>query len=309
MKSKDQHLLEEAYIKVTKRVHETGMYFAEAKESLPSISDEDFKTLYDILDRWSTDIGLVTSQEMATVKQFQSMFEYSGLMHRVLWLTPYEELTLEKIKQIKAKEDVAKYKRLHSEYSWSKSLANVKEFAASFLEGEIDFSEFEDPKIKQLITVFCKQTTTGFDVEMFYKSYNTRFGVTEPPVDAISRSANIREIIAPIDSSFTAKPAVTFEDVEGVINRSGKPLKGAKEYVEPHLRPIVYNVTGQYGKGALWVDLSTGKKYKGKTNTDVVYFAFLNERHPGQWMISKPPFYEYKDFKDFTYQPGDKVLE
>jgi len=288
-----------------------AQHYNESVRSSSFINDEDFKVLYDILDRWSTNIEFVTSQEMATVKQFQSMFEYSGPMYRVLWLTPYKELTLKEIKQINAKEDVTAYKRLHSEYSWSKSFANVKEFAAEFLEDDIDFSEFKDTKIKQLITVFCKQTATGFDIEKFYKAYNKKFRVTIPKIDAISRSANIKEIITPIDPSFTAKPAVTFDNIEGVINRSGKPLQGSKSYIEPHLRPIVYNVTGQYGKGKeLWVDIATGKKYKGSPTIDNVIFAFVDEEHhPGRWMIGSGPSSEYRDYKDFKYQPGDKVLE
>ena len=49
-------------------------FFAEATTSL---TDEDYKRLYDILDRWSIDVRSVSSEEMSLVRRFQSFFSYS----------------------------------------------------------------------------------------------------------------------------------------------------------------------------------------------------------------------------------------
>ena len=286
-------------------------FFAEATTSL---TDEDYKQLYYILDRWSVDVRSVSSEEMSLVRQSQSFFSYTGLMHRVVWLTPHKELEQKEINQINTKQDIMSYERLHSEHSWSKSLQKVKVFAHEFLENDFQFSDFEDKDIQQLIAVFCKQNGTGFDIQKFYKAYNKKFGITSPPVDAISKSAEIQEIVAPIDeASFEAKPVKMIFDQPGVINRSGKPVVGGggPKYVEPHLRPKVYNASGDYRKGkTLWVDLSTGKKYKGDPTFYTAEIMAIYPFAPGKWTSQgDDAITQYYDFKDFKYQPGDKVIE
>ena len=283
-------------------------FFAEA---ITSLTDEDYKQLYDILDRWSVDVRSVSSEEMSLVRQFQSFFSYTGLMHRVVWLTPHKELEQKEINQINTKQDIMSYERLHSEHSWSKSLQKVKVFAHEFLENDFQFSDFEDKDIQQLIAVFCKQSGTGFDIQKFYKAYNKKFGITSPPVDAISKSAEIQEVVAPIDeASFEAKPVKMIFDQPGVVNRSGKPVVGGggPKYVEPDQRPKVCNASGDdswTGK-KLWVDIATGKKYKGNPTDNTVEFVFPYE---GRWMGGTNIERIYYSFRDFKYQPGDKVIE
>ncbi len=280
-----------------------------------SITDKECKQLYDILNKWSVDISDVSSKEMSFVRQFQHLFSYTGLMHRVLWLTPYKELEQKEINQINTKQDIMSYERLHAEHSWSKSLQKVKTFAHEFLQSDFQFSDAEDKEIQQLITVLCKQNGTGFDIQTFYKAYNKRFGITSPPPDAISKSADIQEILAPIDdASFEAKPAKMIFDQPGAINRSGKPVVGGggPKYIEPHLRPKVYYANGDYRKGKpLWVDISTGKKYKGEPTFDTAEIMSIYPFAPGTWTgavgnIGPERFYNFKDFK---YQPGDPVAD
>ena len=283
-------------------------FFAEATTSL---ADEDYKRLYDILDRWSVDVRSVSSEEMSLVRQFQSFFSYTGLMHRVLWLTPHKELEQKEIDQINTKQDIMSYERLHSEHSWSKSLQKVKTFAHEFLESDFQFSDAEDKDVQQLITVLCKQNGTGFDIQKFYKAFNKKFSITSPPPDAISKSADIQEILAPInDESFEAKPVKMIFDQPGVINRSGKPVVGGggPKYIEPHLRPKVYNASGDdsWNGKKLWVDIATGKKYKGNPTDNIVEFVFP---YGGRWMGGTNLERKYYSFRDFKYQPGDKVID
>jgi hypothetical protein len=184
------------------------------------LTDEQFNTLYDIVNRWSSGVEQVKTEEMSVIKQYQPLFEYKGNMHRVIWLTPYKELSKQEINKLDVKQSLSQYKHLHTEFSWGKSLEKIKNFAYDYLS-EMFFEELEDQKIQQLITVLCKQRGTGFDIQKFLNAYNNHFKKTDYNPNPIGSAAEIEEVIAPFfTETLAAKVVKNIDDIPGILNRS-----------------------------------------------------------------------------------------
>lgn len=189
-------------------------------QPVEQITDEQFNSLYDIINRWSLSVEQIKPEEMLVIKQYQPLFEYKGIMHRVVWLTPYKELSKQEINKLDVKQSLSQYKHLHSEFSWGKNLDKIKDFAYGHLS-EMYFEELDDQKIQQLITVLCKQKGIGFDIQKFYNAYNIRFKKTGYNPNPIGNAAEIEEVIAPFFAeTLAAKVVKNIDDMPGILNRS-----------------------------------------------------------------------------------------